>query len=151
MSILSSSSNESLEIVLIKDDLKAKKEEQKQEENFQNLLKTLYGTLVEYNKDFKIKTSWVGYYADLLSVKFPEITFDETKVVFEKRVTRILDLMELSYLYCKIANSSAYSKENHTNMVLSKEFVVNEFENLDLYKFDELRLSLKNSILNGNN
>ncbi len=147
----SSSSSSSNELVLYKEESLEILILEEEDKNFHELTRILYDTLVLYVKDFKVKTSWVGYYSDLLSIKFPEITFDETKYVFEIRMIKILDLMELSHLYCKIANTTAYVKDNHLNLVTVKTLIVSELKKLDLQKFDELRLSLKNSILNGNN
>src|SRR6266581_2313834 len=86
-------------------------------DKFSSLTKMIYELLVRYNKDYKTKNSWVDYYSAILKIKFPIITFNEPDDLFFEKIIKILDLMDMSHLYCKLVNKSLYNISTHESVI----------------------------------
>jgi len=120
-------------------------------ERFNNLIKTIYNLLLRYNKDYKDSTSWIHSYGKQFNIKFPIITFHEPNKIFLDKITKILDLMELTHLYCKITNPNLYEENIHKAVSMTRKLVYEDMIELTPTEFDELKIHVKSSILYGNN
>ncbi len=105
---------------------------------------------INMSKTKKIQN--LGYLTtEVLGVRFPTLTFEERRESFCEKVTRVLDLMEITHLYVKITTPGLYVRQNHDAVVQTKKFIVSSMEEMMMPEFEELRHHLKHSILLGNN
>ena len=113
------------------------------EDQILQISNVIHYVLYMYLQGIRTPGSWAQYYIVKLGIKLIGFSFDESKDMFYKKLSGVLDLIELAHLYCKLTNPKEYSITNHNTHRVNHKLIVKYFKDLTEEQYQALRINLK--------